>query len=137
MFVTGEGTLGKGTLEGTCTLMCPEAETAFRDRMRDIDSFEKISEGGPPILAVKKFARNVSPSQTSASNVHLLSAVPHSLLMGLGMATRAARPPDYITGTQHCLLSGVCLSSLLHALKCFFKVINDLVAFLCFLNGRP
>ena len=44
--------------------MCPEAEQAFRDRMRDIDSFERESEGGPPSLAVKKFARNVriSPS---------------------------------------------------------------------------
>lgn len=49
----------KGTLEGSCTRMCPEAEQDFRQRMRDIDSFERIEEGGPPVLAVKKFARNV------------------------------------------------------------------------------
>lgn len=52
--------LGKGTLEGTCTTMCPAAEEAFRERMRDIDPFERAVEGGPPVLAVKKFARNVS-----------------------------------------------------------------------------
>ena len=50
----------KGSIAGTCTRMCPDAERQFRDRMRDIDSFEREQEGGPPTLAVKKFARNVS-----------------------------------------------------------------------------
>lgn len=39
--------------------MCPDAERSFRERMRDVDSFERAQEGGPPVLAVKKFARNV------------------------------------------------------------------------------
>ena len=42
----GEG-VARGTIIGTCTLMCPEAERSFRERMRDIDSFERSAEGGP------------------------------------------------------------------------------------------
>ena len=59
LFTSADEGLGKGTLEGTCTRMCPQAEQEFRQRMRDIDSFEREVDGGPPNLAVKKFARNV------------------------------------------------------------------------------
>lgn len=54
----GEG-IAKGMIEGNCLQMCPTKEQQFRERISDIDSFERLREGGPPVLAVKKFARNV------------------------------------------------------------------------------
>ena len=57
----GEG-IAKGMIEGNCLEMCPTKEKLFRERISDIDSFERLEEGGPPVLAVKKFARNVSIS---------------------------------------------------------------------------
>ena len=56
--VAGEG-MAKGMIEGSCLQMCPAKEQDFRQRISDIDSFERAVEGGPPVLAVKKFARNV------------------------------------------------------------------------------
>ncbi len=57
--LAGEG-IAKGMIAGSCLQMCPAKEQDFRQRISDIDSFERVVEGGPALLAVKKFARNVS-----------------------------------------------------------------------------
>ncbi|KAK9912412.1 hypothetical protein M0R45_036279 [Rubus argutus] len=67
---------------GTCTLMCPEAERAQRERLRDLAVFERVN-GNPaqssPSLAVKKFFRTMSTKQVEASDVRPLPVLENTL----------------------------------------------------------
>lgn len=58
---TGGG-IQQGTIQGTCTDMCPASEIERRTRIEDISSFERLVPSRAETnteLAVKKFARNV------------------------------------------------------------------------------
>lgn len=109
--------------------MCPDAERGFRDRMRDIDSFERVSEAGPPILAVKKFARNVSTSRISAFSVELLCGVRCPIAFSLPeTAMQLAIAPTCIVMAAHCMPCSQfgSFNSLLPASKYSFRMSNNL-----------
>ncbi|KAM5551281.1 SAC3 family protein C [Rosa sericea] len=67
---------------GSCTLMCPEAERAQRERLRDLAPFERLN-GNParssPSIAVKKFFRTMSTKQAQASDVRPLPVLEDTL----------------------------------------------------------
>nr|XP_011468782.1 PREDICTED: SAC3 family protein 2 [Fragaria vesca subsp. vesca] len=69
-------------IAGTCTLMCPEAERAQRERLRDLAPFERLN-GNPaqssPSIAVKKFFRTMSSKQVEPSDVRPLPVLEDTL----------------------------------------------------------
>ncbi len=80
------GGIQQGTIQGTCTDMCPASEIERRMRIEDISSFERMVPTRAETtteLAVKKFARNVrhtSPTITSlCANTPLARGTPANL----------------------------------------------------------
>ncbi|XP_022139327.1 SAC3 family protein C isoform X2 [Momordica charantia] len=86
-------------LVGTCPSMCPEAERAQRERLRDLAIFERL-HGNPgktsPDLAVKKFCRTMSSKNVQAFDVRPLPVLENALEYVLSFLDSKEQPFEVI-----------------------------------------
>ncbi|KAG6601084.1 SAC3 family protein C, partial [Cucurbita argyrosperma subsp. sororia] len=86
-------------LIGTCPSMCPEAERAQRERLRDLAIFERL-HGNPrktsPDLAVKKFCRTMSAKSDQALDVRPLPVLEKTLKYVLSFLDTKEQPFEVI-----------------------------------------
>ncbi|KAL4016122.1 hypothetical protein IC575_023739 [Cucumis melo] len=84
---------------GTCPFMCPEAERAQRERLRDLAIFERL-HGNPgktsPGLAVKKFCRTMSAKSDQALDVRPLPVLENTLKYVLSFLDSKEHPFEVI-----------------------------------------
>ncbi|XP_038893471.1 SAC3 family protein C [Benincasa hispida] len=84
---------------GTCPFMCPEAERAQRERLRDLAIFERL-HGNPgktsPGLAVKKFCRTMSAKSDQALDVRPLHVLENTLKYVLSFLDSKEQPFEVI-----------------------------------------
>ncbi|CAK9325715.1 unnamed protein product [Citrullus colocynthis] len=84
---------------GTCPFMCPEAERAQRERLKDLAIFERL-HGNPgktsPGLAVKKFCRTMSAKSDQALDVRPLPVLEITLKYVLSFLDSKEQPFEVI-----------------------------------------